>query len=178
MTDILALDIATTTGWCRGVVGGTPSCGTVCFGRNCSANAVFAQAIAWFSNLLKEEPQPDALVIEAMLPGGAMRGETTIEVRDRLAGLHAIARGVAHIRGIHEISTVDVGAVRQHFIGARNLKSDVAKREVVAKCRAMGWPVEDNNAADAVAVWSFACALIEPETALRLSPLFMRRAAE
>jgi hypothetical protein len=65
--------------------------------------------------------------------------------------------------------------VRQHFIGARNLKSDVAKREVIAKCQAMGWPVGDHNAADAVATWSFACALIMPETALRLSPLFNRR---
>lgn len=177
MTDILALDIATTLGWARGHVGQAPSCGSICFGRDCSENAVFAKAIGWFSNLLAPMPRPDVLILEAMLPGGAMKGETTIDVRDRLAGLHAIIRGVAHIRGIYQISTADVGAVRQHFIGARNLKSAIAKREVFERCRRLGWQVPDHNAADAVATWHFACSLINPELAMQTSPLFNCRIA-
>lgn len=175
MTDILALDIATTCGWARGHVGEIPTSGSICFGCDCSENAVFGQAIGWFSNLLKEEPRPDALVIEAMLPGGAMKGETTIGTRDRLAGLHAIVRGIAFIRGVYEIRTIDVGSVRQHFIGVRNLKREAAKREVLERCRMLGWPVTDHNAGDALATWHFACSLIKPELALQCSPLFRQR---
>jgi hypothetical protein len=178
VTDILALDIATTCGWARGHVGETPTSGSFCFGRDCSENAVFAKAIGWFSNFLAPLPRPDILVIEAMLPGGAMRGETTIGTRDRLAGLHAIVRGIAHIRGIYDISVADVGTVRQHFIGARNLRSEIAKREVLEKCRMLGWPVTDHNAGDALATWHFTCSLIKPELALQTSPLFRQRAAE
>ena len=92
--------------------------------------------------------------------------------------LHARARGIAFIRGVHEINTVDVGAVRQHFIGARNLKSAIAKREVLEKCRRLGFPATDHNAGDALALWHFACSLIKPELALQASPLFYGRAAE
>jgi hypothetical protein len=67
--------------------------------------------------------------------------------------------------------------VRQHFIGARNLKSAIAKREVFERCRRLGWQVPDHNAADAVATWHFACSLIDPELAMQTSPLFNRRIA-
>lgn len=178
MTDILALDIATTCGWARGHVGQQPTAGSISFGRDCSENVVFAKAIGWFSNFLAPLPRPDMLILEAMLPGGAMRGETNIGTRDRLAGLHAIVRGVAHIRGIYDISVVDVGTVRAHFIGARNLKRDLAKREVLEKCRKLGFPATDHNSGDAIATWHFACSLIRPELALQTSPLFYGRAAE
>lgn len=178
MTEILALDLATTCGWARGAVGELPTAGSICFGRDCSENVVFAKAIGWFSNFLKDEPRPDVLIIEAMLPGGAVKDETTIKTRDRLAGLHAIVRGVAHIRGIYDISTVDVGAVRQHFIGTRKLKRDLAKREVLEKCRRLGFPAADHNSGDAIAAWHFACSLIKPELALQTSPLFYGKAAE
>ena len=178
MTDVLALDLATTTGFARGRVGELPTAGSICFGHDCSENVVFAKAIGWFSNFLAPLPRPDVLMLEAMLPGGAMKGETNIGTRDRLAGLHAIVRGVAHIRGIYDISTVDVGAVRQHFIGARNLRSQIAKREVLEKCRRLGFPAADHNAGDALACWHFACSLIKPELALQTSPLFFGKAAE
>ena len=39
---------------------------------------------------------------------------------------------------------------------------------------ALGWNVTDNNDADAVACWSYACSLIDPKLALRGSPLFSK----
>lgn len=178
MTEILALDIATVCGFARGRVGEMPTAGSICFGKDCSENVVFAKAIGWFSNFLAPLPRPDVLILEAMLPGGAVKDATNIKTRDRLAGLHAIVRGVAHIRGIYDISVVDVGVVRTHFIGTRSLKRDAAKREVLEKCRRLGFPAADHNAGDALACWHFACSLIKPELALQTSPLFYRRAAE
>jgi hypothetical protein len=42
------------------------------------------------------------------------------------------------------------------------------------QCRRLGWDFRDDNAADALAIWSYACALIDPQTALKTVPLFNR----
>ena len=50
MTDILALDLATTTGFARGKVGGTPMADTVHFAdaRRAQQRSVFARGVASF----------------------------------------------------------------------------------------------------------------------------------
>lgn len=175
MTDILALDLATTCGWARGCVGAVPASGSILFARaQASDNAVFAAALTWLSGVLEPKPRPDLIVIEALLPPQAMKGHTSRAVRDRLAGLHGIVRAVAFLRGVYRIETAAVGDVRGHFINDRACKRKEAKRETVEKCRALGWPCDDDNAADALAVWSYMCGLIDPATALQVSPLFNR----
>lgn len=176
MTNILALDLATVTGWARGPVGGSPASGAIRFGkREASENAVFGHALEWLAALLDPQPRPDVLVIEAMLPPGAKVGGTNTHVRDRLAGLHGVVRAVAHCRGVYNIQAHPVAAIRGHFIGVRGLKRAKAKPAIVARCRELGWPCDDDNAGDALAAWSFACSLIDPAQALRVSPLFNRR---
>lgn len=176
MTDILALDIATTTGWARGRVGSMPVSGSVRFGKaEASNNAVFAAAVKWIAALLEPQPRPDILVMEAMLPPAAKVGFTNVDVRDRLAGLHGIVRGVAHLRGVYDIATYSVGDIRQHFIGERGLKRFVAKARIVERCRQLGWPCETDDAGDALAAWSYACSIIDPTQALKVSPLFNQK---
>lgn len=179
MTDILALDVATVCGWARGRVGTIPNSGSIRFDGGVAGrptdNQVFAAGLAWIIALLEQGPLPDVLIMEALLPPTAMKGETTTAVRDRLGGLHGIMRGVASRYGVGEISTVGVGAIRSHFIGDRGLRRDKAKRAVMERCRALGWTTPDHNAADACAIWSYACALIDPKWALQVSPLFNRK---
>jgi hypothetical protein len=172
MTDVLALDIATTTGFARGLVGGKPQAGSVTFGRGESKNQVYANALTWFSGLLEPLPRPDLIAIEDMLPPQAMKGETSRAVRDRLAGLHGIMRAVAHLRGIHRIEAVTVSTIRAHFIGDRTLRRIDAKAAVIERCRMLGWQCRNDNEADALALWSCACGMLRPETALRVTPLF------
>jgi hypothetical protein len=84
-------------------------------------------------------------------------------------------RAVSHLRGVYDIREAGVGQVRNHFIGYSNLKRDDAKAHVVSRCRQLGWMAStnnDNNAADALALWSFAVAEIDPQWGLQLSPLF------
>jgi hypothetical protein len=179
MTDILAIDAATVSGWARGKPGEIPSSGSVRFGKPNSADyVVFGDAVNWFVERLKVGPVPDVLIIEALLPPTAMKGETTRAVRDRLCGLHGILKGIAHRYGIGEIATAPVGLVRQHFIGWRHARRNVAKRETMLRCRELGWPCVDDNAGDALALWHYAASLIEPNLALQVSPLFQRRAAQ
>jgi hypothetical protein len=178
MTDVLALDLATVTGYARGHVGTTPISGSIRFGkRGCRDHIIFADALRWISQLLEPQPRPDLVIIEAMLPPDAMRGQTSRAVRDRLAGLHGIARGVAALRGIPEIATASVSEIRGHFIGERTASRRAAKRWTIEKCYELGWAPENDNAADALALWHYACSLIEPRLALEVSPLFQRRRA-
>jgi len=174
MTDILAIDLATTAGYARGKLGdAAPLCGSIAFGRTDRGmtNAVFADALRWITDIISDAP-PDIVIIEQMLPPEAMQGRTSRAVRDRLAGLHGIVRAAAHKHGVGEISEASVGDVRAHFIGQRGLKRYDAKRAVISRCRQLGWDVANDNEADACALWSFACGLLDPSAALRTSPLF------
>jgi len=168
--DILALDLATTTGFARGAPGSMPVCGFIDFApHGASENAVFGNALTWLSGYLLVHPRPTSIILEAMLPPEALKGATSRATRDRLAGLHGIVRSVAHCRGVYEISTVSVQSVRQHFCGNRLAKKDA----VLERCRILGWDVKANhNAADAAATWHFACSLIDPKLALQVTPLF------
>jgi len=172
---ILALDVATRTGYAYGKVGETPVSGSIAFGNSTdNPNVVFAAALDWLSGFLEPEPRPDIVVLEALLPPDAMRGHTQKAVRDRLAGLHGIMRAVARLRCVGEIVECTVGDVREHFIGTRGEKRKVAKHQTMLMCQKLGWKCKDDNAADALAIWSYAGAIIAPETALRTVPLFNR----
>ncbi len=178
MTLILALDVATTTGFALGrpADGAPAQIGSIRFGNaKASNNAIFAHALKWISKLLEPEPRPMTLILEAMLPPMVKSGHTSTDVRNRLAGLHGVIRAVAHLRGVYEIAEYSVTDIRRHFLGDHMIKREQAKTETVRRCIALGWPVEDDNAADACALWSLGASLIDPTLALRLSPLFNKQ---
>lgn len=176
MTDILALDVATTTGWARGPVGAIPVCGSITFGgrKESLGDAVFAAAMAWADDLIGTAPTPDIVMVESLLPPDAMRSHTSRQVRDRLAGLHGVIRAVAHKHGVGEVGEAAVGDVRAHFISVRNWRRKAAKLAVMAQCKTLGWAVRNDNEGDACALWSYGCALIDPKNknALAVLPLF------
>jgi hypothetical protein len=171
MTEILAVDPATWCGWCRGTVGEPPTFGSVRFGGpHDRPAAVYATAVDWFGELLAHPP--DVLMLEAVLPPSAWRGQSQATTFARLGGLQSIALGLAHKHGVGEITEVSVASIRAHFIGDRGMKRAVAKKAVVARCKRLGWEVSNDNEGDACALWSYGCALIDPKLALRVVPLF------
>jgi hypothetical protein len=177
MTDILALDLATEAGWCRGPLDGAPSFGTIAFARGDDTDQeIFGRALRWLSVLLEPQPRPEMLVLESLLPAAAAIPSNK-KTRDRLAGLRAVILGVADCRRIRRIEEIAVGDVRHHFIGTRSMKRAAAKREVMRTCRRLGWNVEDDHQGDAGALWSYACSMLDPKLALRVSPLFQKGVA-
>ena len=152
MTDVLALDIATTTGMARGRVDSTPFADSIAFAKHAGANndAVFARALEWLSTYLKDD-KPDVVFIEAMLPPDAMKNATSRAVRDRLAGLHGVIRAVCYLRGIYRIEAVSVGDIRGHFLGRRSLKRDAAKARSRRALPRPGWHCVNDNEGDALA---------------------------
>lgn len=166
--NILALDLASVTGWACGEPGGTPSHGSVRFAKpGASHEAIFAAALKWTS-IMCAEHKPDLIVWEAPLSTSFKRGKTTIETTTLLYGLPAIVGSVAYLRGIYDIRKADTRAVRLHFID-QNPKRAIAKKLTMQQCRILGWNVGDDNEADALAIWSYMCALLTND-------MFRRRA--
>ena len=179
MTDILALDIASKLGWARGHVGdAAPTCGSVRFGSDgASHDAIYGAAGTWMIELLMQEPRPDIVAIEALLPPHVIRKRSNQE-HDLLPGLHGVIRMVLFLKGVYRPQLVPVQTWRNHFIDLSVVARGEAKLHVLRKCRSLGWlECADDDAADACGLWSYACACIDPVTALQVSPLFMRRRA-
>ena len=183
MTDrplILALDIASSTGFAFGRLGSNqPTCGSIRFaGKQASHNAIFGGAVRWWGDFVPSGWRPDILVLEAPLPSTWLKGKTNKDTNDLLLGLHGIIRGIAFERRIFDIRLARTADVRQHFIGLAKCPRAEAKRRVVQRCRALGWlpPGEagrpDDDAADALATWDYQCSLIDPMIGIRRSPLF------
>jgi hypothetical protein len=171
---VLALDLASVTGWACGEPGGVPAHGTIRFARaGASHEAIFASALKWMSDKVTFYA-PTTVVWEAPMPTSFSRGNSNLNTTTLLYGLPAVIGAVAYLREVYDIRKADTKDVRNHFIGS-NPKRAKAKPLVIRQCIAQGWQVGDDNEADALATWHYMCSLIEPKLALRPTPLFVRR---
>lgn len=161
--EILALDLsAKNTGIALGRPGEKPRLSSVSFAAPDDPYEVAAKAMEWVSLRLKLSP-PAWMVAEARIPtswGGTNANTTLI-----LDGLAMIMGGAAKLKSI-PWRTASVSSVRTHFIGVGNLKGEVAKPLVVARCRDLGWEPPNRDAADAAAVWFWQVFQLRPELAL------------
>ena len=172
---ILALDLASVSGWAVGEPGGEPAHGSIRFASvGASHEAIFAAAYNWTHRNINTY-EPTIIVWESPMPPQARRGASNINTTTLLFGLPAVIGCAAYLRGIYDCRKAYVKDIRRHFIGS-NPKGAVAKKLVVKQCAAMGWDVADDNEADALATWHYMCALIDPKLAVAPTPLFGRRA--
>jgi hypothetical protein len=170
---VLALDLASTSGWAYGEPGATPEHGSIRFAsKGASHEAIFAKAAGWMVGMI-DAYHPELIVWEAPLPTSFSRGSTNTDTTSLLFGLPAVVGAAAYCCKVFDVRKAETRAVRQHFIG-QNPKRAKAKPMVMRQCRAMGWEVADDNEADALAVWHYMCALIEPKLAIAPTPLFVR----
>lgn len=168
---VLALDLSSFSGWACGEPGSHPEHGSVRFASiGASHEAVFNNAWKWMDNICSLK-MPTLVVWEAPLPPSFKRGSSNVNTTSLLYGLPAVIGAVAYGHKIYDIRKADTRDVRFHFIGS-NPKRARAKPMVMRKCRSMGWQVADDNEADALATWSYMCALLDPKLAVRTTPLF------
>lgn len=157
--EILALDLATQTGWARGEPGGKLFYGTQKLGGDGATNAEkSAAAIKWATDQIKVF-RPRIIVIEAPMAPSQMAGQTTVSTARTLLGLPFVIEGVAYLLGIYEVREANVQDVRQHFIGRRTVPGGGAKALVMQRCRELGFDPPDNNAGDAIALWHYAASI-------------------
>src|SRR5258705_9300389 len=100
---IMALDLATCTGFAVGHPGGTPFSGSVRFAKpGASHEAIFAKAAQWMYGAIAEH-SPGLVVWEAPLATSFRRGASNINTTTLLYGLPAVIGAVAYLRGIFDI---------------------------------------------------------------------------
>jgi Holliday junction resolvasome RuvABC endonuclease subunit len=102
-----------------------------------------------------------------------MGKKTNMDTARLLLGLAFEIEFLAVAKGIAIIRETDVADVRKHFLG-KNPKGEEGKLQVQRQCRTLGWKFDSPDAADALAVWSYACALVAPGTAIATTPLFQQ----
>jgi hypothetical protein len=195
MTRVLALDLSSRVGFAVDAIGGAADAPPVTGvwrlpGLDAEiVGASYAKLVPLIDAAIVAH-DVDLVAFEAPLPpstsgGGAPKAAWVAMAQQGLAAVTEMAallmpgeddRGQPYwVRrpGV-EVVQVHVQTVRKHFVGSG--RPENPKAAVKARCRQLGWPVIDDNSADACAVWAFVKAM---RAGLRLStaaPLFGRSA--
>lgn len=160
---ILGLDLATNTGFCLGAAGGKPQrSGTARLKRPDDDVGTSGRNLGCLIRDLCAFGRPDLIVVEAPMHAAAKsekgNGFFSVETAWLLVGA---VYGFAGPQGI-PVREANVQTVRKHFTGrARHGCRDDAKRAVITRCHQLGLMPrarKNDNEADAIAVWDWACA--------------------
>lgn len=150
---VLALDIASSCGWCIGGPGATPRFGTFKVPPALTPDDLGRRGAA-FSNWLSDfvtVDRPNLIAFEAPISSAGLTNMQTIRM---LYGLAFVAEMIAHIRGI-DCEEANLQSVRKYFCGRGNAK----KPDVISECvNGRGWNIADDHQADAGAVWAYVMA--------------------
>ena len=171
---VLALDLATTTGWAFGKPGAKPTFGHITFAKPGSSRARIYRAFrTWLEDRWNvRDAQPDLIVFESAALPMLMQGRTNADTIKALIGLTEHLEEFCY-QNI-ELREASVQQVRAHFIGA-NIKSALAKPATVERCRQLKWMVETDDEADALALLDYQLAYLRADLAYRTTPLFQGR---
>ena len=170
---VLALDLATVTGWAHGKPGSKPTFGSIRFGKpGGDRSAAYRNFRRWLDEKWNvRDHQPDLIVYESSAVPSIMAGKTNIDTIKLLIGLAEHLEEYAYNN--FELREASVSQVRAHFIGS-NMKAAIAKPLTRERCQTLGWDVEDFDQADACALWDYQCCHLRPDLAARSTPLFSR----
>jgi hypothetical protein len=174
MKRLLALDVATTTGYAWGNIGEQPRAEAIRFApEGSSADVVWAKALQWLHDWLKVD-RPDIVALEAPIMSSAPAGGSNPHTQLMLSGLQAVLRTVIQINLSRPAKLIHVQSARKFFIGRGNMPGEQAKREVKRRCIDLGWlPIEAKgfDRSDALCVWAKAAAEIDSNFAANLTDL-------
>lgn len=165
---LLALDIATNTGWAYARVPHRlttaleaaqakppqPQSGTYRV-RGVGIGPALDEYERWLTGLLNEL-RPAGVIFEAPVLSGRL---TSLATARKLYGLAGLTEMVAHRAGIEWVREAQPASVKKHFAGNGRAK----KPDMEAACRQRGWTFADDNEADALAVWDYGCAILHDE---------------
>jgi hypothetical protein len=169
---VLALDLATTTGWAYGKPGAVPVFGSHRFVKKGEPRAPAYRAFRLWLDLFLSAHKTDLVVFESPALPMVMHGRTNIDTIKLLIGLAEHLEEWCYDR--FELREATVSQVRAHFIGS-NMKSKIAKPMTLDRCHELDWNVETTDEADACALWSYQCCYLRPDIAVAQTPLFRAR---
>ena len=155
---IFALDLSGTVGWCFGHPGDlVPLFGT----WHLSESRLLGPRYVSYENELIAALRlfkPKLVVMEAPLPS---KSQGSTNVARQQFGLAAYTEGECW-RNQTRLTEQAASSVRKGVLGRGTFSVGTAKSHVIAYCKAQGWAVPDDNAADACLLWAFACGVRNP----------------
>ena len=151
---VLALDLSTHTGWAIGRLGGNAlEFGTMHLPKTGDDLGRFLfEFEVWLRDLIQDR-HPDKVFFEAPI-----MSQRTMTAR-KLMSLAGVTEKVCfELRVPYEEAVLS--SVKLFFAG----HGKAEKKHMIDAARRMhGWPVEDDNQADACGIWLYGCACINPE---------------
>lgn len=171
MSVLLALDVATICGFAVGEIGTEnprtalelatsggipqPLSGTHRIGRPGIPDGQFyANYEQWVDDLITIH-NPAMVVYEAPFISGGNKMHAAF----RLLGMSAITDLICYKKSV-PVRSAHNATVRKYFCGTGNAKREIMKQKIKDACDLRGWKYEDDNHADALAVWEYSQALL------------------
>ena len=161
---ILALDLATRSGFCQGVIGAPPTWGAHDFGRNRSNGEVLSAFRTWLCHKL-DEIQPTVVCFESpYMPGPNSRFSApanALTIR-RLFAFAGFTEAICVERRVR-CYEARPSEITRAFLGGPAPRQRAEKKAATIKmARLLGYAVADDDEADAVALWCFAESIFAP----------------
>ena len=151
----LALDLGRNTGWAAGAPCRPPTYGH--FRINAGSSAADFLQMGRIVTALIREHSIDDVILEEPFVGLGQHASALMP----LFGYRAAAMMAAKSAGIDPVMAAP-GKVRKHFIGHGGLSRAKAKPAVMEKCQHRGWRPQTDDEGDALALWDYRCAVLEP----------------
>lgn len=149
---ILAFDLATNTGVAFGPAGAkVPELRSYKLAPGATQGARFLEAFIMTRRLIKESGC-QVIVVEKALAAGGGGAAARVELA---MGIRACVLAAAYHEQI-PVKEYAVTTIRKHFIGKGNTPRAEAKRATIKRCQMLGWDPQNDNEADAAALWDYA----------------------
>ncbi len=146
--NLLALDLSSHTGWAIGPVGERPRYGTLNLPSTGDEIGRFADAFdIWLSDMITMYKPSHCAFESSFIPP-----TTTLMTVRKLVGLTVITELVCCRRDVI-CNEVNNATIKKFWAGTGRAK----KPEMIAAARAYGFPVGDDNQADALGLWHYVC---------------------
>ena len=169
---VLALDLASTSGWAVGAPNQKPEFGSLRFAKPGLSRAKYYREFRlWMECAWNvRDRQPDLIVFESPIAPMIMQGRTNINTIKLLIGMCEHLEEWCY--GKFELREAKIGEIRAFFLGTNKIKSAQAKSLTIQRCKSLGWQVNNDNEADACALWAYQIACLRPDIAATSGPLF------
>lgn len=175
---VAAFDLATATGGAHGEVGDSrpllwswllSDAGTERPARLAHLGRFLLAYFAEFKPALVvyEKPLGIAVIANMMGKGIYATSEDTLAL---LRGSIGVLEAIACMNGLapENVRGIDIKDARGHLCGQRTFAKGTAKDATMRAAGALGWAPENDNEADAAALWSLACGQLNPRYAAAL----------
>jgi len=167
---IAAFDVATACGCADGVAGaGKPRFWTWYLSDAGEGRPRRLAYLRRFCDAYFAEQKVDEVVYELPMGIGTIarmmaagKFKTSDEVLMTLRGAIGVLECCAAHAGVPIVRGIEIKDARKHLLGRATFKDGKAKEMTIRGCRSLGWEVENDNEADAGALWSLAVGQSNP----------------